>query len=206
MATNSKEKQKEYDSRRAPKVRGWACIVYPESAPEGWIEALKANHIPAFISPLHDSDINPEDGSPKKPHYHVMLMFENAVNANKAKKVFSTIGVTAPPEMLDTIKGYARYLVHIDDHDKHRYDQKDITELCGACWSSTALDKYEETDLILDEIEEWIEANGVVSYRKLCLYARYERPAWKRVVRTNTIYLKEYMRSMVWEESYNGDI
>ena len=64
-------------SQKARDTRGrnFATMVYPESAPENWREILAGYFIPAFISPLHDKDLNPT-GEPKKPHHHVMLMFE----------------------------------------------------------------------------------------------------------------------------------
>lgn len=64
-------------SQKARDTRGrnFATMVYPESAPENWREILAGYFIPAFISPLHDKDKNPT-GEPKKPHHHVMLMFE----------------------------------------------------------------------------------------------------------------------------------
>ena len=32
--------------------------------------------VPAFISPLHDKDMNPTN-EPKKPHYHVIITFDS---------------------------------------------------------------------------------------------------------------------------------
>lgn len=58
---------------RATRTRNFATIVYPESANPGWKEILRDLHIPAFISPLHDMDCNP-DGELKKPHHHVIFM------------------------------------------------------------------------------------------------------------------------------------
>ena len=54
------------------RFRNFATVVYPESAPEGWQETLSEQFVPAFISPLHEKDINPT-GEPKKPHYHVLI-------------------------------------------------------------------------------------------------------------------------------------
>ena len=42
------------------RFRNYATVVYPESAPENWQEILSDQIIPAFISPLHDSDVNPD--------------------------------------------------------------------------------------------------------------------------------------------------
>lgn len=57
--------------------------------------------------------------------------------------------MTAPLEMVRSIKAYVRYLVHMDDLDKHRYSEADVSELCGASWGAVALDEHEERDRIL---------------------------------------------------------
>ena len=40
------------------RTRNFATVVYPESAPENWIDLLKRQCVPAFISPLHNEDRN----------------------------------------------------------------------------------------------------------------------------------------------------
>lgn len=79
---------KENTSKR---TRNFAGIVYPESAPPNWIELLSEMRIPAFISPLHDQDTNP-GGEAKKPHFHVVLMFDSVKTREQAEEVFKLIG------------------------------------------------------------------------------------------------------------------
>ena len=74
------------ESQKDTRVRNFATVVYPESAPENWQEILAEQFIPAFISPLHDKDINPT-GEPKKPHYHVMIMYEGKKSESKSVPV-----------------------------------------------------------------------------------------------------------------------
>ena len=199
MAKPSKEVQRAADAKRAGKrARGWACIVYPESAPGDWVDKLRDTHIQMLISPLHDKDKR-GDGTPKKPHYHVLAMWDNPVGEASARKIFGKIGVTAPPEQIDSIKGYARYLVHLDDHDKARYSEQDVVALGGATWRGSALDEGEEIQSLLDEIEDFIAESSCISYFTLCRYARTERPEWTRVIRKNTIHLTALLRSLQWE-------
>ena len=58
------------------RTRNFATVVYPESAPENWQDILVEQFVPAFISPLHDKDINPT-GEIKKEHYHILIMFDS---------------------------------------------------------------------------------------------------------------------------------
>lgn len=48
------------------KKRNWAFLVYPESAPENWLQILQATGLQCAISPLHDRDLN-ATGEPKRP-------------------------------------------------------------------------------------------------------------------------------------------
>lgn len=198
MSTNSVEKQREYNKTRKLQAKAWACIVYPDSAPDGWVDALRDSHVKMLISPLHDKDVT-ADGKTKKPHWHVMAVFDTKVSENGPKEIFAKAGVTTPPELVKSIVGYARYLCHIDDHDKHRYDVNDVVELSGASWASLADGEDDVKDATLSEIEDWIDENNCTSYRRLCRYARYERPDWVRFIRTNTIHLTQYVKSVDWE-------
>lgn len=47
------------------KARTWGMVVYPQSAPEDWVELLRETYIQFAVSPLHDKDVNP-DGEIKK--------------------------------------------------------------------------------------------------------------------------------------------
>ncbi|MEE3444090.1 MAG: Rep family protein, partial [Methanobrevibacter sp.] len=88
-------------------------MVYPESAPEDWEIILSNEFVPAFISPLHENDLNP-DNSPKKPHYHVILMFDSVKTTEQAKEVFAKIGGVGC-EIVKSLRGYSRYLCHLDN-------------------------------------------------------------------------------------------
>ena len=79
-------------AKREQRTRNFATVVYPESAPSDWIDKLDQLHVAALISPLHDKDTNPS-GEPKKPHYHVLLMFEGVKDyETQVKPIFAEIG------------------------------------------------------------------------------------------------------------------
>lgn len=63
-----KEKSAEMRSRI------FATVVYPESAPEDWMQRLEGTHIAAMVSPLHCMDTLPT-GEQKKEHYHVLWRY-----------------------------------------------------------------------------------------------------------------------------------
>ena len=85
------------------KKKYWAFVLYLESAPENWKELLQLRGIPVCISPYHDKDINP-DGTPKKPHYHIILCFPNTTTYNNVKNITDSLNQPIPIS-LDAVKG-----------------------------------------------------------------------------------------------------
>lgn len=180
------------------RTRNFATVVYPESAPDGWQEILSQQFVPAFISPLHDMDVNPT-GEPKKPHYHVVLMFDGVKTREQAQDIISKInGVGC--EVIQSIRGYARYLCHLDNPEKAQYKQEDVRSLCGADYPGTiglVTDKYKA----IGEMIDFCEDNGIYSYSELLKYCRMERFDWFRVLCDNgTVVMKEYLKSKSWTE------
>ena len=109
MTTKKKQDGVSKDER----VRNFATVVYPESAPENWIDILNEYHVACLISPLHNRDIDP-DLNIKKPHYHVLIMFEGKKNyETQVKPIFDSIGGVGR-EYVQSIRGYARYLCHLN--------------------------------------------------------------------------------------------
>lgn len=179
------------------RTRNFATVVYPESAPEAWQDILIDQFVPAFISPLHNLDVNPT-GEVKKEHYHVIIMFDGMKTNEQAKEIFDKIGGVGC-ERVQSIRGYARYLCHLDNPEKAQYLVEDVRCLCGADYSSTiglATDKYKAVGEMIDFCIE----KGIVSYSQLLIYARQERYDWFRVLCDNgTVVVKEFLKSLDWQ-------
>ena len=185
------------------RTRNFACVVYPESAPENWYDILVEHFIPAFISPLHDNDINP-GGEPKKPHYHIMLMYDGVKTTEQAKEVFDSIGGVGC-EIVQSLRGYARYLCHLDNPEKHQYSPEDVKMLCGSDYMGViglAIDKYKA----IGEMIDWCVEYNIISYSQLLEYARIERFDWFRILCDNgTLVMKEFLKSRSWFERYEAE-
>ena len=198
-----KEDQPQQKSKSAEsRTRNFATVVYPESAPRDWISILDSERIPALISPIHDRDINQSaDNTPKKPHYHVIVMFSSVKTKMQAKAVFDKIGGVGC-EAVQSIRGYARYLCHLDNPDKTLYNQADVVALNGADYFSNieiATDKYKA----IKEMISWCKANDIISYATLFEYSMEERPDWFRCLcDSSTLVVKEYLQSLAWTRSY----
>ena len=184
-------------SSGAGRTRNYATVVYPESAPDNWKDLLTEFFIPAFISPLHDRDINP-GGEPKKPHYHVIIMFDSVKTVDQAKAVFEKIGGVGC-EVIASIRGYARYLCHLDNPEKAQYDSEQVSCLCGSDYPgicSLVTDKYK----VIEEMIDWCCENNCYSYVALMMYSKSERRDWFRSLCDNsTIVMKEFLKSLKWD-------
>lgn len=180
------------------RTRNFATVVYPDSAPEGWQEILSDQHIPAFISPLHDKDVNPT-GEAKKPHYHVMIMFENVKTREQAQAVFDSIGGVGL-EVVQSIRSYARYLCHLDNPEKAQYPREQVRCLGGADYPDIVglpIDRY----TAISDMTDYCLENNIYSYARLYLYAKRERHDWYRVLcDSGTFVIKEFLKSWYWEK------
>ena len=130
-------------------------MVYPESAPENWLEILGEQLIPAFVSPLHDKDIDPQN-QPKKPHYHVMLMFDSMKSTEQVKEVFALIGGVGM-EIVNNTRSYARYLCHMDNPEKARYKEEEVRCFGGSDYAhiiGLPSDKYASLMEMIDYFHE----------------------------------------------------
>lgn len=178
------------------RYRNFATVIYPDSAPSDWEQILAACLVPCFVSPLHDRDLNPT-GESKKPHYHVLLTFDGAKSLDQAKDIFDKIGGVGC-EVVNSVRGYARYLCHLDNPEKAQYATDTVHSYCGADYITTIgllSDKYKS----ITEMEEFCDEYNVLSFYVLSKYARRCRPDWHRVLcDCATIYMKEFLRSRRW--------
>lgn len=193
--------EKKASNNATKRTRNYATVVYPESAPEDWEIILSNEFVPAFISPLHENDLNP-DNSPKKPHYHVILMFDSVKTTEQAKEVFANIGGVGC-EIVKSLRGYSRYLCHLDNPEKAQYNVDNVKSLCGADYISViglAIDKF----LAMDEMMDFCDKYNITSFYLLSKYARVHRSDWSRVLKeSGTIYMREYLKSRQWSIDNN---
>ena len=180
------------------RTRNFACIVYPESAPTDWQEILTQQFVPTFISPLHKDDFNPT-GEQKKEHYHVMIMFDGVKTSEQAKEIFNKIGGVGC-DVVQSIRGYARYLCHLDNPEKAQYKTDEVICLCGADYVGTiglAIDRHKA----IGEMQEFCDMYDVTSFCLLSKYARVHRTDWFRILcDCGAIYMREYLKSKKWTD------
>jgi len=176
--------------------RNYATIVYPESAPEDWIEILQNLKVPTLISPEHNMDVNP-DGEIKKEHYHVLLKFSGKKSKEQVLALCQQFGGVGC-ETVNNFRSYARYLCHLDNPEKAQYEVSDVLSFNGIDYiteTGTPADKYKA----VREMMAYCRQHKVYSYAKLLDYASEEREDWFRILCDNGTYvIKEYLKSCSW--------
>ena len=114
--------------------RSWGLIL-----PSEWTETFDIiekvkNIAPRYYFILHDKDYDIETGELKKAHYHVLFTFTSARRLPTVFNYFSEFSDKLKDnsfERINNIIGAKRYLVHIDNPEKHQYkpDQVETNDL-----------------------------------------------------------------------------
>lgn len=176
------------------RTRNWATIVYPESAPDDWLDKLAEVKVPALVSPLHNRDVN-ANGEVKKEHYHVILMFQGVKSLPQVKAIIDTFGGVGT-EYVQSQRGYARYLCHLDNPEKAQYDPKEVKQICGAMAYSELVSSDSDKKSIVKQMLAYCRENGIYEFCDLAYYAMDEREDWYEVLASNPmVFVKETLRS-----------
>lgn len=179
MSTNSKEIQKRADNKRKNRrAANWEGILYPESAPDNWMERIENSHVDVVVSPLHDKDFD-NDGVIKKPHYHLLLLGNSAISRDSAADMFESWGAVVqknvPPVgcqdkfIVRNKINAARYLCHLTTPGKYQYNIDDVVVFGNIDYKklikydSLVSEKYDNNDVI-SEIHEIMKENFLISY------------------------------------------
>lgn len=178
------------------RTRNFATVVYPESAPENWMDILTECFVPCYVSPLHDKDVNPT-GEEKKAHYHVLIAFDSVKTLEQAKEIVGKIGGVGC-EKVNSLRGYARYLCHLDNPEKHQYSPSDVKTFCGADYHNACGMVYDKYTCI-KEMVMFCKEQGIISYCDLLEYCMLEREDWYHALCDSATYvIKEYLKSKTW--------
>lgn len=183
------------------KARHWAAIIYPESAPENWIQLLDDMHVRAFVSPLHDRDTD-DNGELKKPHWHVIVSFDGPVQPLLVESRMSVFNCPKPVA-ISSLNSYARYLCHLDNPEKFQYDPSGVQSFGGFDYFEVIQTNCDRLQAI-EEMQQWCDENNCTSFAELNRYARNNRRDWfMYLANSATVVMREYVKSLKWEYDQN---
>lgn len=186
------------------RVRNITFMLYEDSCNPQWKELLDEEHIPHMWI-YHNRDKNPT-GEDKKPHYHVILCFEGKKTPQQLQSYADLFGAAnGVYKEVQSIRGMARYLCHMDNPEKEQYDSSEV-HTCAIDYNAIvgmASDKYKA----ISEMMSFCEENGIISYYELINYARIHRYDWfKSLCDNSTIVMKEYLKSKEWTEARKEEL
>lgn len=186
-------------------IRVSAYMVYPDSMDiDDLISKLSAQaqgHLSFLLSPLHDKD-KKEDGSLKKPHYHLMMIYDKDSNTTvKRAKRWGQLNGVVGCEIIHNTKGYARYLCHLDSKNKARYEVSDVKAFNIDYMSliGSLIDKFQRFRELIDFINE----NDILFYSDLVDYCKDNNDDWFRSLMGGaTFTIEKYIKERRFKASY----
>ena len=185
----------------AGRTRNYVTILYPDSMSSDYLDIIQKEAVPAFLSPLHDKDVN-ADGQPKKAHYHFLVMYDGVKSIEQAQEFFKRLGGVGC-EKVSSLRGQARYLCHLDNPDKFQYPIEDVKCFSGADYRlqiGLQSDKYQ----CIRDMMAWCVENQVYSYAHLLMYRSTNNESWFRCLcDSSTLVIKEFLVSLNWSERQN---
>lgn len=178
--------------------KNFATLCYWESSHlEDIVLSLDSLHISYLISPLHDSDID-EHGILKKGHWHIILVFDSLKSVSQVKDllveaskmhVASFVGC----EIVNSLVSYSRYLCHLDDVDKARYETSDVIHH-GIDYVSLISSKSDYFSSFVNLVD-YIYSNHVISFAELVMYARFHDADMLHTILHESFTVREFIRS-----------
>lgn len=164
--------------------RNWVMILYPED--ETHVAAMEILEKGGFkyAAILHDKDVYAEGesethnpGELKKPHWHVVVKFDNAVwNTSLSKQLGLKVNYLQVCVDLDEA---LVYLVHLKHPQKYQYDSEEVFGSLVPALKRLLVAPDEGTRIltILDEIDTYTGGLDASSYklffRKMCSNGLY---------------------------------
>lgn len=183
-------------TKKSQRTKSYATLIYQDSMNPQWRDLLSSLHVPALVSPLHDKDKN-EDGSAKKAHYHVLLLYPAQKSREQASEdiaVFGGVGC----EQVKNSTGYARYLIHADNPEKAQYAPSDVQAFCGANFERYLVAQVDRL-AVMRQMITFVRDNEIRCYADLVDIAEAENPEWFKVLADSRTFLLDYMKSAAWK-------
>lgn len=176
----------------------FASILYPDAAE--WKQKIQMTHVRCLVSPLHSPDPDPFTEAEKKPHHHIILMFDSQTSLQQALDTFEFIGALSNfAEILKSLPGYAAYLIHRYNPEKEQFSEESVMAFNGANYKD-ALNSDEQFLMYIEEMTDYVLAHPDMTFHKLAGYARYNNRDWFKVLSCkSTLYMRTLIASQLEE-------
>lgn len=202
----SREKKKAEDGER---FRCWMLIFYPDSAPADWPDLLSDLHLPIWVSPLHDRDAwtaadertdpKRKEGTPKKPHYHLVAQYPEKVSRKQFLDDFGCLNGPENVKVPKSLISMVRYLPHLDDPDKAQYNREDVRTFGGA--DAGLMDEMgtHERHEALKAMRKHIRTHNILYFDEFYDYCDDCEIRWAHLLDDSCTYvIREYIKARAY--------
>jgi hypothetical protein len=173
----------------AGRHRSFNSVFYPESAPANFREIITSWNVPALLV-LHDKD-KEADGSDKKPHYTLLLMFAGLKSLGQVHELTDLLGSKQLQPSYD-MRASARYLAHLDQPEKFQYGVGALEAFTGASVPDLTAPISDPTPDILTFVRD----QGLSEYSALVDYCQDHHVDWLKEVKGHTMFWCGYFASV----------
>lgn len=178
--------------------KNFATLCYYESSSfDEVVSALDLLHISYLISPKHDADFD-SDGLLKKAHWHIVLIFDSLKSVKQVRDLLAEVSKGlfvsfVGCEIVNSLVSYARYLCHLDDPDKARYETDAVIQhgIDYVSLISTKSDYFSSFISLVD----YVFNNHVTSFSELVMYARFHDADMLHTILHESFTVREFIRS-----------
>jgi len=186
------------------RYRSWTFVLYPESCPADWEETLIG--VPFVRSPLHDMDAN-ADGSPKKPHWHVLVSFDSMKSYEQIKELTDALNAPSPQSCKDS-RALCRYFLHLDNPEKAQYRREDLLvgggfDIDNALKLSKSAEDAEERTFV-QRIRDVIQEHNMVEFEDVFDYVMQELPEQYHLFKQNSFIIVQVIKSKRHRQAANS--
>ena len=182
---------------RNSRRRNWTFVGYPEdSLPEDYASILSDElHLCWCESPVHDADLN-GDGSEKKKHIHFIVSFEGNKSFEQIQEITDRLNCPIP-QLCRNVCSMVRYMIHLDNPDKHQYKKEEILVHGGFSLEGYFTRSQTENRDILKEILKYCVDNGITEFCDLVeAVFQMDNNDWIDIITCrNTMFLSAYLKS-----------
>lgn len=212
-----------HDDRIGQQGLWWSFVVYPESAPDNWLERLKATGMQIAISPLHDKDswnhdspemVNAETGEiiekgarykigdRKKAHWHCIAKTDKKTSWREMNALLQNITHCPYIQKCRSLKGAFEYFLHLNSPEKYQgYFKDEIMKLNGFAIEPT---KYEQ-GILYDEIVTTIIEQAFTKWTEVCIWY-HGQPEYMLLLSSRPAIITEVLKDNWRRENPDGRV
>ena len=166
----------------------WTLILYEDSENLNfnfYVDYIKQNYIYLYIK--HDRDYN-EFGEIKKPHYHVVLKFDNYKWLSALSGELNLPGTYFQP--VNSMNAILMYLIHFNQPQKFQYSLNDVV---GSSVLKNKLIKLIKNDILEEDkvlkLYDFISNSEYITLNELVKFA-LKNNIWSEFRRSSLIFIK----------------